>query len=878
MQHCLSRAIAIALAMGGAVPVLAQDNSPAQASAADQVTLDAIQVTGSSLRSQEAVSNRRESLGVVDTLTQDDTGDLADETLADALIRVPGVSTMQTLYGEQEAAYVSTRGISPDLNFVSFDGIAMFSTANDGNGTRRVDLNLIPTQISRTTRVFKSFTADLDAGAIGGVINIEPYSALNGRETMHLDAQLTQQTGHSKYVPGTNSRGRYENDPLGLGLKGLWVKRFGADDRFGVVLSGVYREKNYDYTKRNPNGRVFYTDTGATARTDLSNWDGLHPFPTLIRPMDYTHYTKTSGGSAQFEYRLSDAWQASVLGYQYRQIEDQNLNQFYVENFTNLDRIDAETGRFRIGRTRPSYSYDRFEQQTQGVILKAVGDIGEDATLEFRLGHGVNEFYDLDQTVIYAYSPTNSWITFDMSDRVDRIAIENNDPLVDVGNYRLSAASDLTVRSKMTSNEGRIDFRKNYASNSTGFGFASGVGVREVEAERDSATVTLVSNNSALESAGFVPDFSSHDYHYPVVWIDYDEFARNVKPGLSVNQSSTGNAAWSADYRYKERVLSAYASLKYGTDTTQVVAGLRLDDVDFDASSPLAVAGRYDGTFQQYEGGYDNSLPSVNIVHSLTPDLRIKAAWSKSLGRPQFDDIARAESVNEENLTISRGNPELKPRRADNFDLAAEYYFGASGMISLGAFYKDIKDDIYALAAEEMVDGVTYTVTTPRNASSSKMRGLEFQLVTDKIPGLPGLLRDNLGASVNATKLWGEMDYASGNSFVHLKALQYQPEWLANATVFYRLPKNGELRVSYNWKGKSPISLGAYPWTTYWLSRQERLDVALRYSIARNFVLKLQANNLTNEPVEQGYLDPYAMNRYEMTRDRTYSLDLIFKF
>lgn len=240
----------VAILLSGLISGSAQTNGPQSpstdaANPDDLVKLDVLQVTGSALRSQEAVNNRRASLTVADTLTQDDLGTLADENLADAMIRIPGVSTMQTLYGEQEASYVSTRGISPDLNFVSFDGIAMFSTASDGDGLRRVDLNLIPTQISRTTWVYKSFTADLDAGAIGGVTNIEPYSALNGRETANLTAQLTQQTGSGKYVPGVNSRGHYKDEPFGGGLKGLLVKRFGSHGRFGVVLSGMYRERNY---------------------------------------------------------------------------------------------------------------------------------------------------------------------------------------------------------------------------------------------------------------------------------------------------------------------------------------------------------------------------------------------------------------------------------------------------------------------------------------------------------------------------------------------------------------------------------------------------------------------------------------------------------
>ena len=847
---------------------------------ADKVLkLDAVQVTGTALRSQEAVNNRRIALGVADTLTQDDIGALADENLADALIRIPGVSTMQTLYGEQEASYVSTRGISPDLNFVSFDGIAMFSTASDGDGLRRVDLNLIPTQISRTTWVYKSFTADLDAGAIGGVTNIEPYSALTGKETGHITFQLNQQTGSGKYVPGVNSRGRYKDEPFGGGLKGLWVKRFGRDGRFGLVLSGMYRERNYDYTKRNPNGRVFYTTTGATAAADFSNWDGLHPFPTLIRPMDYTHFTESYGGSAQFEYRLSQDWKLSLLGFGYKQIEDQNLSQFYVETFTGLTRPTPEEGRFKIGRTRPSYSYDRFKQETSGLLFKALGTLNADTTLEFRAGYFTNQFYDLDQTAIYAYSPPASYITFNMSQLVDRITIENNDPLATVANYRMSSAADNEVSAKVESAEARLDFKKNYSSRDTGFGFATGANFRQTKDRRNSTNITYISDNSLLGSIGFVPNFISNNYGYPVVWIDYDKFDATVKPTLAINSTTSTNASWSSDYNYKENILAAYLSLKYGTEKTQYIAGVRFDKVDFNAKTPLAISGNYNGAFGSRSGGYDHLLPSISLTHAFVPQVRLKAAASQSLGRPQFGDIAQAETRNDVNLTLARGNVDLKPRRADNYDLTLEYFFSGSGLMSVGGFYKNIKDDIYTQAANEVFNGVTYAVTTPRNASASKMKGVEMQIVHDAIPGLPSFLDKSVGVALNYTKMWAEMDYVSGATKVHLQSLQYQPDWLANATVFYKLPKNkGEIRVSYNWKGQSPISLGANALTTYWLRKQERLDVSLRYSITKNLIAKLQLNNLTSEPVEQGYLEPYAMNRYEMGRDKTYALDLTYKF
>lgn len=838
----------------------------------------AIVVTGSALRSQEAVKNRRQSLGVVDTLTQDDTGDLADETLAEALIRVPGVSSMQTLYGEQEAAYVSVRGISPDLNFTSFDGMALFSSANDGDGLRRVDLNLIPTQISRTTEVFKTFTADLDGGAIGGVNNIIPRSALNDRETFYIDGFASYQAGKGQYVPGTNSLGNYHDTPWGGGLKGLWAHRFGVQGQFGVVLSGVYRQKTFDYTKRNANGRNFYTATGAIGNANLSNWDGLQPLPTLIRPMDYTHFTRTFGGSAQFEYEPSAGLQLSLLGYEYKQIEDQTFNQFQVQNYTNLTRPTPETARLKIGNTTSAYDYDRFENETRGIIFKTVKDFDTNSSLEFRVGWNQNKFYDMDLAAAYAYNPTNSYINYDMSELSDQITIENNDDLIKIGNYKLSAASDLYVNAKMTSKEARVDYKWNYGHDIEGLGFAVGADARRVSTMRDSRTITYVSNSSAMGTIGFVPDISSWMYGYPVVWVDYAKFADTVKPGLTINQSTTNNAEWSADYRYKETIVAGYASLMFATDTFNATAGLRYDHVDFSAESPLATAGRYDGTFARHDGSYRYLLPSALITQRLTNDFRIKAAYSRTLGRPAFGDIARAESVSIPNLTISRGNPDLKPRRSDNFDIAVEYYFGSSGLISLGAFYKTIKDDIYSQTTQLDVSGVTYDVTQPMNASSSKMKGIEAQFVTDSVPGLPGFLKDKVGVSANATRMWAAMDYYSGTTLVHLDALQYQADWLVNASVFYSLPRNGELRLAYNWKSKSPISLGAYAWTTYWLEGRGQFDAAFRYSLTDNILVKFQASNIFETPVQQGYYGvPYPMRRYELTKNRSFQLDLIFK-
>ncbi len=156
------------------LPLAAHAQSAPDTTAVEDGTSEDIVVTGTAFQNERAIQTRRNSPVVVDSLVQDDTGDLPDQYLSEALARVPGVSTMRVLYGEQESQYVAIRGITPDLNYVSLDGIGMISVANQGAGQRRVDLALIPSQAASRTDVFKTFTADQEAGAIGGVINIVP--------------------------------------------------------------------------------------------------------------------------------------------------------------------------------------------------------------------------------------------------------------------------------------------------------------------------------------------------------------------------------------------------------------------------------------------------------------------------------------------------------------------------------------------------------------------------------------------------------------------------------------------------------------------------------------------------------------------------------
>lgn len=831
-----------------------------------------IVVTGSARRNEQTIAVKRRALGVVDSVSQDDTGDLADETVADALVRLPGISTMETLYGEQSAKYVSVRGISPDLNYVSFDGLAMYSAANNGDGTRRVDLALIPTQVARMTQVAKSFTPDMDAGAIGGVTNIVPYSALAGRNHWVVDVSGLYQPSTSTF-PASNAMGGHLDTPFGGGIKGLYVRKFGAHDQFGLVVSGVYNQESWEASKPNANGRTYYTATGATARADLSNWNGSDPLPTLIRPMDYTKTRRLFGGYVGLEFRASDTLAFSLSAYDYKQIEYQGLNDFYAETFTGVSYANPHTATLKIGRVRAAYDYDLFKTESRGAIFKATQHWGDNTSIEVRGGYGLSRFYDMDLGVAYSATPTNDTVTWNMANPTPAFTFSNPADMVDTSKFKLLSASDTFSTSLFENYEGRIDLRHNYRADSVGLGFAAGFDGRNVNATRDLSQTTYTANSSALGTIGSVVSSGTFGWAYPTIFLDYARFANTVKPTLAVNAASSASSSYGSDYGYDETVMAGYAAGMYAAGGFRSIAGLRYDAVSFNALVPQQVNGTYTGAIKSYHGGYAHLLPYVTLTQAFAGDAwRLRAAFSKTLGRPAFSDIATAEIRNNQLLTITRGNPDLKPRESTNLDLSLDRYFrGGDGIVSLAGFYKRIKNDIFSLAATETIDRVDYTVTQPLNASHSALKGIEATVIDNHL--LAGGIGHNLGVSFNASRIWAKMDFIVAGATTSRQNVLYQPNWLANASVFYSLPKGGEVRVAYQWADQSLNTVNAQPYQDYVLEARGQLNASLRLPLRRNLIVKLEADNILGD--NKSMMHGYFSERYTLSVNRRFLLDIV---
>jgi TonB-dependent receptor len=119
-------------------------------------------VTGLRRSLQSAQAVKRDSDGIVDAIVAEDIGKLPDTFASAALARVTGV---QVTRGAGEAAGVQIRGL-PDIS-TTYNGREIFTAEG-----RFVQIQDFPAGTVAALEVFKSGTANLIEGGIGGQVNV----------------------------------------------------------------------------------------------------------------------------------------------------------------------------------------------------------------------------------------------------------------------------------------------------------------------------------------------------------------------------------------------------------------------------------------------------------------------------------------------------------------------------------------------------------------------------------------------------------------------------------------------------------------------------------------------------------------------------------
>ncbi|NQZ89842.1 MAG: TonB-dependent receptor, partial [Colwellia sp.] len=296
---------------------------------------------------------------------------------------------------------------------------------------------------------------------------------------------------------------------------------------------------------------------------------------------------------------------------------------------------------------------------------------------------------------------------------------------------------------------------------------------------------------------------------------------------------------------------------------------------------------------------FNELLPSINLTTDLTDTLQLRLSAARSLSRPDLFDITprnsikfpdgedieadwdQEETCEEETCSIDKGNANLKPYTAWNYDLTLMWQMPTDGFIAASIYHKDIKDFIfeYTYDSTEIADyeGIKFEVTQPINSGEATVDGFEiawhqpFTFLPAPFDGLGMQLNYSYtdssfsGLSENEEQLFG--DYGlPGSSKNNANAVLYFETDRFSARIAY------VYRDAYfnNYTGGTSDTPSFY-------DDQEKLSASISYKITDMIKVKVQGNNLTEDDTREFSTYDTLLTRYT-TKPKSYSVSITAKF
>jgi TonB-dependent receptor len=837
----LSNARARMLSSAAAILAASSTGAYAQDTASAAEEGDVIVVTGQALANKRAIDAKREAIGIIDAVAADDIGNLPDFNAGDALRRVTGVNVL-TYQGEPR--FITIRGLNADYINSTVDG---FQVASPDPSGRKLFTEVLPSSLAGRIEVQKTGAPDLDGHAVAGAINFvsRDLKSLGGSSVI-----VTARAG--KYFQPGNVGGDTFSGQADI----IAGTSFGADDQFELVVSGAYWKRGLWVPQIESGGQRYFFNTDGTRNSTPYAGNGIG-VPQERRWYIYDNDRTRFGGSGQLKWDAGNGIVSTLNGYYYNQKElsDRYETTAQAQGSTRVVNQTPTSGRLTNVNQLAQLGQFEFERQMFGVNLTNVFEVSDNSRFNLALGWSGAKLSNPQRWDIFQ----RSGLAFDYDDSGAFPVWSAVDPTVNVAStYPLLRHRE--EREAMDANlyEVRLDYEYGDASD----GFSAKAGFKFVQNDRDvtftrtdftGLTYRLDTVLSSLQRCPF--GCTGNDYFY-IDPASADSAFNAVRSSATATLDQA--ATFGGTYGIKEDVYGGYLLGRYVTDSVSLVGGLRYEKTDISSNGFR----RINGATTPVTGGaeYGHWLPSLTFVYNASPDIKLRAAYARTIGRPRFADAAtRGEVLSDTGTqaTLTRSNPDLRPRQSDGFDISGEWYIdGGAGILNVGLFYKRIKGEIFTYGALEdvVINGVSRNVlvTQARNSPNPvKVKGIEIGL-TKQIPFAPGF-----SVSANATLLDVDFPVTLGDlSVINAPGLPEQANRLFNVSLLYdKGPLHG--RIAWNHTGVlwdtrfSNFTNANEFYRNRFQPTINTIDLQVRYDVSDAFSITLEAQNITDEGLGQ---------------------------
>ncbi|PKH56828.1 TonB-dependent receptor [Shewanella sp. Choline-02u-19] len=871
--------------------------------------IEVIEVRGFRTSVIRSLNNKRFADTVSESISADDLGALPDQSIADALTRLPGVTAVRT--GGQ-ASGLNIRGLDGDFVFATLNGREQVTTG----GKRAVEFDQYPSELISQAQVYKSQKASLIEGGVAGTVELKTADPLQSDKehsfVVNVRGSYNDQAGDVADAEEFGNRlsfsyqGKYLEDTLGVAVGYAHLYQpYVASQFIGLRFNDDSRDVNGDGEAESiSEGFEMQQKGGEDTRDGYMGAIHWQPNDNWSIKGDLFHSKFDSENFAR--------------GFRVKSLKNGNISNATVQNGSMTGGTVATDGTDNFAVFVVNDNDSKFSTLTSGAFNVTWNDgdaltIAADVSYSKADGEFVNGgtraviYDDIDnqirasESVDYQLNGLNpADVSFDKS-YTDTATLG----LREVGMWPYDQQNDLIAY--------KLDF--NYALDNnfiSSVDFGVRYSQREFNAQRSQAGYGFEygdnpANQPVLRLTDDMTDvvnFGGDLSNYPsFLKIDFDKAVDLVNQQLAATGQDpfTPTANWDNNWTMiqsgsvNEDVLAGYVqanlNLEIGDLPVTGNIGVRvvntdqsskgLQQVGFGLGEEIAdEKGVISSDYVRHEVGktYTDYLPSINLNFHLTDNDQIRIAAASVMARPPIDKLKSGMgSWYDDSATPGYkkynawGNtsPLLDPFYADQYDLSYEHYFEDSeGAIALAIFYKDIKSFINNftivpfdfekagfIVPDTIVDnGVEFPVvkdegqyqTAVNNDNGGYIRGVELTY-TQIFDFLPGAF-SGLGFTGSYSFSDSEVEFETDLSGQSLSIpLPGLSEHVANTTLFYSL-EGFDTRVSMRYRSEYVSEQVAVESQLAFFDAETIFDYQASYAMDNGLKLLLQVNNLTDEP------------------------------
>jgi len=752
---------------------------------------ETVVVTAQAQGQNEAINQQLTSMPVMNVVSAARIQELPDANAAESVARLPGVSLIRT---GGEGSQVVIRGLAPQYNQVTIDGVELpsdvpsatnLTSTNTGSpegpasalGDRGDDLSMISSSMLGGIEVIKAITPDMDATAIGGVVNFDLRKAMKkgtGGEGSTSLVPKVEFRGQGSYNALKDLRGDYK-------VVGSAENRF-MDDRFGVFIQASAEQRNLSDNELAVGYTLMDKDHGDVPPPDL----------TSMQLTDVFRTRKRLGATV-------------VLDYQH------DRGEIDLMNFVSSSKTDAVSRgeQFLPVATSDQLQYRAGETRNTLNVISNLLSVKQDLPvfhMDLKLSHSYSEshnpedlFFNSSQhpagfanlanitkqppSVIASIAQPDAGAT--SLDYMQTSGTFSRDRAIS-GNLDLS--TDLLVTEGLSSS---IKFGGMWLHRARSYDYTQNDGSAWHEDVMIHALTTAYpglllatrgANPGDISFLNFVyggysyGDFLNGQYSMPypinlgMMWMLLPVAKATPMFGDRGGYRPDPLASTINDYDGTEDKTAGYAMLKVNLgDAISIVPGVRYQNLTttYTGMRGILVPGNKiqggDTTVTQAHGYW---LPMVHLRYTPLDWMQVHFAYTNTLNYPDYSTLTPRFLVG--TGYISYNNWRIKPATSENYDLVVALHSNEIGLLSVDGFKKRIKNLVFFerryvtdLSAYPDLPQGTNTLyefnTYFNNPIPADVYGVETEWQTH-FWYLPGPLT-GLVLSVNYTHIFSEASY-----------------------------------------------------------------------------------------------------------------------